>query len=551
MTARGESTAWPWIGLAAFAVFGASLLLHGPNLRAWTFWPDAIEYLLIGNSWANGTGFVDPVQWFHIPGAGTVVPAFAVRAPVVPFLIGVALSLGATVLTVVKLHAIWSAAATGLMVLGAARLARLPAATAAALWVALFPSWRSLSHLPMTETTAVAAMALVLLSLRSAARSVTGAVVCALLTVLGWLTRPNLAGMALAVFVALLTTAEPGRRLQNRPAWVYLLTFGACFLVIREIAVAWTGFAPYSGYAVLGLLVDKGAFRFYAPEIPDGLLDLLAQKPLAMLSAAFVNTKGMLRELFLGGKFGWVGWIGLPGVAWCLWGGLRHRLERRFTALCSLGFAAGVALTLSYWDATRYPLLTAVTAAFCAAALLDDLAELTSRRLAAAGRRVVGFAPAAVLLAAAWFVVPSLDRAWAKTGWWFRDTQTIDPVLARRDVSLRAVCASLPPDVLVAASPAWGISFWCGNPTIALPIDLERPNIRRRMVRERRPGYVVYRKKARARQRSRAKWLDKVASTRHFDVYEVRASRKPATWNAPPPVGCAGRPAACLEGVER
>ncbi|MDG2304323.1 MAG: glycosyltransferase family 39 protein [Candidatus Binatia bacterium] len=534
------------------AVFLAETLLHSPAQRLLLLWPDATEYLLIGNSWAQGTGFVDPVQWYKIPEAGQVMPAFSVRAPLVPFMFGIAFWLGSSVLTIIHLHAVWSAFAVGLLALGASRVMRLPAAAAAALWVGVFPAWVQLSRVPMTETTAVACVALVAWSLRFASQSIGGAAFCAALTLIAWLTRPNLAGMAVAAFVAMMISARPRPTLRNVPAWAYLATFVFGFVVIREVTLAWTGYTPYSGYALLGRYLDSRAAEGFSLEPAAGLLELVLDRPADVAKRVGTLLFGMYRQLFSTDRFSWIGWLGAPGILWCLWGGRKYQVERRFLAFCALGFTAVTALTLGYWDGLRYPLLTAVTGALCGIALLDDLCEYAARALPAGVlARSMSLVPFGVTIAAIVVLGNPRHVIGPNFGWPLRDTQSLEPMLTPLDRSTQALCHEIPRNTFVTAHDPWRVSFWCGNPATAVPLDFNYPKVRRAFLSLRRPAYLV---QVAGRQANRGRDLPRIvpiAETERMNLYRVIGVESPIEWTAPPPVGCAGRLPACLESVDR
>lgn len=538
--------------LAAAAVTFVALVLHGPPQQFWPPWPDSKEYLLIANAWVHGSGFVDPVQWFELPGAGVVVPAFAVRAPVVPALVALGFRLGASVPEIVQAHAIWSAAVVGLLVVAASRTMRLSTSVGAALWIGIWPAFLTLSNLPMTETTAVAAVVAVTATLRRASVSVGGAGLCGALTILAWMTRPNLAGMALAGFVALALAAPPGGRLRSRTAWTYLATCVVGFVVIGTITEAWTGFAPYAGYARLGLMVEKLQVKIYSQKLPENMIALIAENPDGVLRAATGNARDLASGIFLSRAFGYVGWIGTAGVLWCLWGGRRASIERRFLALCALGFALGAVLTLGFWDATRYPLLSAVAAGLCGAALLDDIAGSAGERIAAPGlRRIALGIPALALIVATIYLTPPFRYPQRRLTWPYTAIPERMTVIPHASQSMRALCESIPPDVLVASPNPWLVSFWCGNPAIILPIGFDRPPLRARMIAEHDVGFIVEKRAKPVRRRAGGITLRVVAESPRFTLLRVDGIHPEGRWNAPPPVACAGRGDACLAKTGR
>ena len=77
------------------------------TLSRWYLTQDAVEHLAIANAWVHGRGFVDPVQWTYFR-TGVPYPATALRAPVISILVAAPMALGATLATVMQLHALWS-----------------------------------------------------------------------------------------------------------------------------------------------------------------------------------------------------------------------------------------------------------------------------------------------------------------------------------------------------------------------------------------------------------------------------------------------------------
>ena len=156
--------------------------------------PDAVGYLATAHSWLEGAGFVDPILYsYYLPDTRPPVPAFVVRPPGLSFLLAPVLALGAEIRTVLVAHAVWAALIAAAAVLAGLRTMPLAGATGFAIGVAGSPAWGFVSTKPLTEVTAVGVLLLAVVSLRAGTRSVRGALLLALLTLAGWLVRPNLA----------------------------------------------------------------------------------------------------------------------------------------------------------------------------------------------------------------------------------------------------------------------------------------------------------------------------------------------------------------------
>lgn len=534
--------------LTSFAVVGTIGVLQAVVSPRFSF--DAMEHLAIANSWAHGSGFVDPVQWFFLLDGTPPLPGTAVRAPAVSWLAALPLALGASVTGVVVLHAVWAGAvATGALLL-ARRWMRLPAALAAVSLLFLSATWQLVSRIVWTEVTGVAALLAVLASARGALRSVPGALACAGLTALAGLCRPQLSFLYLAVVVA--ATWEVGWRtaVRSAPLRAYAVGFPLLWLAVRGLVSVWTGLPLYAAYSATGQFLDDTELMAYGKHYP-GRWAFVAAHTAEVVDAIARRSGQLLRTLCINDPYLYAGWLAPLAVL----GGLVRRRdgvwEHRILCLCTLGFAAVVLLNYSAFDPKRYPLFVAVPGVLGGLAALDHW--LRTRGPGSTWRaraRIAWLLPVAALLVFAWTggatTASQLHLSWTQLR---RDGPAR---MARSNLGnareIRAICRRVDPDSHVAVSYPlpWAFTFWCGNATTILPTDIGEPGVLERFLRERRPRYLVVWRTRPMRRLGRLPWLRLLGSTAKLSLYEVVDGRSlPSVWKAPPPVACAGEGAGC------
>jgi len=542
--------------LDAAAVAGvaalAALLTVPWTLARWWLTQDAVEHLAIAHAWVHGAGFVDPVQWTYLVAGTLPYPALAMRAPAVSLLAAIPLALGATLAGAIALHALWASAVAAAVFPAARRCgARRPAALAAALLFSTTPAWLVLSRYVWTEATALLAFLLVLLTARGAVRSVPAALRCAGATWLASLCRPNL--VALAAAVALAGAWQIGWRSarRSRPLIAYAAALAAALLGFRVLATLWTGEAPYSRYRALFQVLTTSDAWHYARSYPGPWAFAVEHAP-ELFDRTLATLAAFARVLLVEPTYHWLGWLALPGFTWALARGGEHALERRFAALSGLGLAAIASLYLDF-DRIRFPLFTAVAAAVCGLAWLDDVARRALRAPAGAGdarRRASRWAPLALACIP---LLATLPESFARSAqWWraYRSHGTLGVLWPRTDALLRPLCREMDPDAIVASIDPWTTHLWCGNAALMLPRDLDRPDRLERFLAHEHPGYLVAPASDRLlRESPRLHPLTERAGVVVYQVSEAPASSRP--WRAPPPLACAGRPPACLRALGR
>lgn len=506
-----------------------------------TFTPDETEYMLIGHSWASGSGFVDPVQWHYALEPAPVVPAWAVRPPVLSALLGLGYLAGATTPFLIEVHVIWAALVAGLITLVGSRFMRLPAAAGAGLLIGASPAYVLLASQLLTEVTAIAVFLLVLATVERVARSPAMAALCALTCIVAWATRPNYLGLPLAVVVAVVWQLGPTASLRSRGLWTFVGALGALFLVAGWIATALGGYALYEAQGRFSTQIDINEAMKLVVERPETFEFLRENRAqiLEILASRVVDTT---RLLFDDVRYAFVGWIAAPGVVWCLVG-RPGSVTRRFCALATLGLWLTIVITLAAFDATRYPLLPAVPGALCGFALLSDLAEWAANRVEQA--RLRPLIAALPLLVAALFVVsyakPSL-AGWTDR-WPASESRTpLEPASKRARHVLR-LCAQVPADALLATREPWLVARLCGNPVLRIPHRVFVGGTPRQFIEERAPRYLLVSGAGNPLWLRQSDLVSPIAESGPMALLEtVAPASEKNTWSGPRPLRCAGHP---------
>jgi len=504
----------------------------------------------------NGAGFVDPVKWNYYVETPVPLPAFVVRPPLPSVLAAIPLLLGGDVATISGAHAALLGVFAAGVVLLARRMMSLTASVLCALVLTLSPAALSLSRVPLADIPALLVLLLVLGSARGVVASKSAAGLCAIATIAGWATRPNLGAVGLAVVVVAIAELGPRRTLGSTPLRTYVGALFGGLAAIHFLVRSATGHAPYAGYGFMYETRLAMEAASYSHEYV-GMATFLAGNAHTVLAQMRNNLVGLFEVLFLQPTFLRVGWIALPGIFYCVARDGRGRFERRLSALAAIGFTLIVVVTWGTFDRLRYPLPIVLCGALCGAALLDDLVASLLQRVPARSRQLAAFAAAGIALAA--LLPRALDVASArlakgaeivsaqarKQSIRKRDEGTVDPAVVD-------FCASLPPDAVVASGDPWSVHFACGNPAILLPLGLKgAPATRARFLETEAPRFIL------ADLGRQARWVHRagfrlVARNGDVSLYEVTDSRaKAPSWSAPPPLLCAGREPDCRVALGR
>jgi hypothetical protein len=552
--------------VAAGLVFlGCGLLTVPGAFARWWLTQDAVEHLAIANALASGAGFVDPVLWIYPHDGPVPYPAVALRAPIVSLLAAVPLASGATLGTTITLHALLASAIAGSLVFAARRCgASTTTAFAAAIVFATTPAWIGISLHVWTEAVALAAFIAVLMTLRGAVDSTSGALVCAAATFLASLCRPNLIALGAAVLVAgIVELASDPRRRSRRPLVVYVGALALASLAYRSAGSALFGETPNARYSALFTALTTADVWDYARGRPT-LAAFLADQAGSLLSRTHTAFADLLKVLLLEPTYHGLGWLALPGFAAAWWPRPRGagppdpgRLERRFAALSGLGLAAIAILYLDF-DRVRFPVFTALAASLCGFVWLErsfalGIAGRVTRSLRrSSDGRFVRFdaGQVGILLVVAVPLLATLPESIERTAQWsslHRTRGTEERLWPAMDARIRPLCRSLPPEAVVASVDPWTTHLWCGNASLMLPRDIGREGILERFLERERPGLLIA-SIDEVRLRGDKTRLRPIAEHDDLVVYAViggDGAARPRTWHAPRPLACAGRPAGC------
>jgi hypothetical protein len=507
----------------------------------WVRWPiseDALEYAGIAQYFVEGRGFVNPVMLsFTLDDAVPPLPGFATRAPVLPLLLAIPISLGASLHALGILHQAWAALIVGALVLVARRSMSLAAAVACAATFAWSTGWLVVSQVLVTEVSAVGALLLVIVTARGASRSLPGALVAAGVAVLAWLTRPNLGLVVPAVWLAGASTLGPRAALRSRPLWLYALASAAAYAGIVVAHRAATGVAPYAQYDVLTRSLSFHDFAAYETLAP-GTLEFVRGHWAGVRSAWAEQLRGLATVLFTPGFFPPVGWLAVPALAHALRSPRPGAFEQRVAALAGVVLLLPLLVLYAPSDPRRYPIPSVVALWIAELGLLDDLRRVLGERMRGRGWPwATLLSPTALLaLALAWVAAGSLPRIVGDHAAILRQhrMQGSLPSVNPWDPVARDFCPLVFPGAVVAAGPSpWAFYFWCGNPSMWTPNDLTSLESLDRFLAEHRPDYVVA---SQAQSRSLLRHsprLRLVARRRGWILYRVDAApgerdRRPA-----------------------
>ncbi|HEX2484896.1 MAG TPA: hypothetical protein VHQ66_06330 [Myxococcota bacterium] len=536
----------PRAALAFGVVAAGTIALALPRVLAgWPLWRDSVEYAAMAWNLANGQGLVDPIQYSnYMRDLLPPLPGLAVRPVVLSVLLAVPLALGASLSELRLLHIVWGSliGASGVWV--ARRSMAAPAAVAFAVAVGWSYVWVLATQQFMSEATASGFVLLAIALYPGFATSHARAVALGAAVFVGWLARPNLA--VLAVAVPLATALHRGWRsvLRPGPCWSFL---GALVGLVAATTLAhWaaTGLVPYAHYGVMFEVAEEDPFRRYQYEY-RGWEAFLTESGPQIAAAVQDNLRQLVRELFDRDAYLHVGWLALPAFVHAF---LRRRSDpQRMLAACSalLLLASAVMVTFGF-SSLRYPLPGAVATWYVVCAALGDLGAWLARGARAATARPVralaGAAAAVPLL-----VVGSLSAADNWWGWLQVAPRQLNAVLQPRPAApsnerkLRPLCRFIDPHALVASDDPWDLYLACGNAGVKLPDDLDEAEWVERYLAEVPLGYVVLRDGPELRALRESPRLQRVVSRAGHDLFAL-TDRDPRSrpWTAPPRLTGAG-----------
>lgn len=234
------------IGLLAFALYLT------PSLRVVQLNPDVVEYVDVARRLLNGEGYRLGVKAYHFGGTAVLHHGLAERPPLFPLLVAGLLGLGLDLRAVQVVNALLAAVSVGLVAEIGRSLFGRSVGAAAGLLAAISPVVLARMIPPMTEALTIA---LILLATWIVVRAPEPArrqdyLLAGLALGLGYLTRPTVAALALALLPALVLAAQDRRGAVRAAGWlsVGVLVFA---IPISLYSLATQGSLSYSGQSYL------------------------------------------------------------------------------------------------------------------------------------------------------------------------------------------------------------------------------------------------------------------------------------------------------------
>ncbi|MDG2304574.1 MAG: sulfatase-like hydrolase/transferase [Candidatus Binatia bacterium] len=476
--------------------------------------PDVIEHVSIANALSLGHGFVNPVQWYYSLPGPPPLPAAASRAPVLPLLLAGAFSAGADLRETVYAHILFSALVAVGMFLLTCRFARPVLAAAATILVVTSPIWAMVSTSLLSEVTGLAACLLIVATAAGAGRARSGAIVCALATVLAWLTRPNLAPIALAVAVAIAWDVRRPRALLRSPVALYVLAVVAGTAVVSWFSTIMTGLPPYDGYRhVFEHFPEARAYRYGTEYV--GTFTFIQAHFDKVVEACLSHASQLSSEFFTSSRYRFAGWWLLAGVLCVARSPSRATVEERVLALSGLGFSLMIVLTYPAFDHLRYPLFPAIFGILVGIGAVERTLQWVEARRPTfrwANFERPLWAGLIVLSAGLTWTIAAGSRSIAAAP----ETMSLD-------------CSVLAPGELVMTDEPWSVHWMCGNPVIRVPADLMLDGIRDQFLGDFDPQYFIAYRKLWGQRAMRDPEMRLIPTAGPEKVFEIARESPPAT----------------------
>jgi 4-amino-4-deoxy-L-arabinose transferase-like glycosyltransferase len=519
------------IALVAFALYLT------PAVRVVQLNPDVVEYVDVARRLLAGEGFKLGVKAYHIGGTQVLHNGLAERPPLFPLLVAGVLGLGLDLRAVQVVNAALTALSAGLVAeIGMVLFGRAVGA-AAGLLATISPVVLARMILPMSEAVTIA---LVLLAVWLVVRAPEPARSCDYLLAgcalgLGYLARPTVAALVLAICPAIVLAAHDRRGALRSVGW---LVVGVLLFVvpISLYSLATQGSLSYSGQSYLyAVHKDSDVLRNgYGRALPTPQ-EFISENLDFVLVAMLENARDYAAMLLWDRE--WLrplapAWI---GVALAL---VLRRYPRRalIPALLALAAFATYAMTWANFQ-ERYQLPTML---LLLPFLADGLARLGLTRLP------LGPLPRSLPLFAAvvvigWFWYPTWRQQyhdefrygdestkprvddglrWTGPPRWSEDNE-----LARINEWLRTNTAR---DDAVTHGQPWPYTFFTMRPATLFPTRLSEERLRA-FVTEYQIAYVLLDQRDRDRRDYRADlegWTPEgvtVTTLGSFRIYDTRA----------------------------
>jgi 4-amino-4-deoxy-L-arabinose transferase-like glycosyltransferase len=518
------------IGLLAFALYLT------PAVRVVQLNPDVVEYVDVARRLLDGQGYKLGVKAYHIGGTDVLHNGLAERPPLFPWLVAAVLGLGLDLRAVQVVNAAFTAISVGLIAEIGLALFGPAVGAAAGLLAAISPVVLARMILPMSEAVTIV---LVLLATWLVVRAPEPARRSDYLLAggclgLGYLARPTVAALALAMIPAVLLAAHDRRGALRGAGW--LIVGLMLFVVPMSLySLATQGSLSYSGQTYLySVYKDSDVLRNgYGRPLPTPR-EFVSQNLDFVLVAMLENTRDyanlMLRDR------DWL-WPLTPAWVGVLIALVRRRYPRRALIPVALAVASFATYAMTWANfQERYQLPTLL---LLLPFLADGLARLGLARLPLGPlpRRLPLFA---AVLVVGWFWYPTWRQEYhdelrygdestkPRTDdglrWTGPPRWSEDPELARVNDWLRA---NTDRDDPVTHGQPWPYTFFTMRPATLLPTKLTSDRLRA-FVTDYRIAYVLLDQRDRDRRDYRADleaWAGegvKVTTLGSFRIYDTR-----------------------------
>ncbi|MFN8635511.1 MAG: glycosyltransferase family 39 protein [Chloroflexota bacterium] len=497
-----------WVS-AAIAVLACAL--SAPSAaRVVQLSPDMVEYVDVARRLVGGQGYVLGIKAYHLGGPEVIQDGLIHRTPLFTLIMAALLRLGFDLYAVQVVNAAFGALSAALVYAIGARLAGRTVGVAAGLLAAASPVGLAQQVQIQSDALSTAlTLAGVLAVMLAAERGrLALAVMSGLFFGLGYLARPPVIVVGLAVLV-LLPVLAPNRADARRLMLGLAGGMAAICLPVTAFSLVTRGRLSYSGKGYLyGVVSDADVMENGYVSMPLSPVAFVMGNPGFVVSAIGSVTGLYLRSIFLEREWLAPLMAGWPGAVMALLGG-RYPWTSGIVVTAACANFVFYALTWSSWQ-DRFMLTTVyLLLPFVVDGLLRTIVLVASRLLGAvssagAQRRisvaVLGVAVAAVM--AAWsprfleqyqgqFTYgerPVGTRVtdgvrWSGPPRWVNDGNLDDAV--------EWIRGQTTPDTVLALGQPWPYTFFTGRPSVLLPYRLTDERLRDFLV-EYRVSYVLY-----------------------------------------------------------
>ncbi len=521
-------------------LFGAGLVVLLPLIATFVQFdshaifvgPDAVEHISIANAFADGHGFVNPIQWYFGWPSPPPLPGPASRAPALPLFLAAGLALGADLADLMGAHIVLSTLVALGMYAICCRFLRPGLAATATLLITTSDQWSGFNKTLLTEISAVGALLLVIGTSPGVTRSARGALLCALATIVAWLTRPNLAPIALAVVVAAGWDVQPRRSILRSPLLVYAVALLVGFPTVSWLITHATGLPPYFGYrSAFQNFPATRAFSWgtqYTGTLPfileniDAIARTCAQHAVASFGALFLQT-----------RLWFAGWFFLLGVLSIACSPRKGTIEERVALLTALGLFTIVVLTYPAFDDGRYLFPPASLSVLVGMGWFEKRLQRLEAGMPRRTQTRTGSAGWALLCLGALLQIGTVPAS--------RPTLRPPPSWGHR---ISPLCDALQPGALVMTDEPWTVHWACGNPTVRVPADFRDERLGADFLATYAPRYFVTYRRKNQRWAGRDPRMTHLGSIPKVRLFEIASDAGIPT--VPP--GRPIRPPQCLTG---